>query len=98
MFRSVSPLGGSRTASPRPGNRTPRSGSLAVVDSRGAQGAGGRSLTPTNFALGPGDIGKYESNKPVAIYDQNILCHNYDYIIGHAMIRFDISSNLSYRN
>ena len=63
MFRSVSPLGGSRTASPRPGNRTPRSGSLAVVDSRGAQGAGGRSLTPTNFALGPGDIGKYESHK-----------------------------------
>ena len=62
MFRSASPLGGSRTASPRPGNRTPRSGSLAVVDSRGAQGAGGRSLTPTNFALGPGDIGKYESN------------------------------------
>ena len=59
MFRSASPLGGSRTASPRPGNRTPRSGSLAVVDSRGAQGAGGRSLTPTNFALGPGDIGNY---------------------------------------
>ena len=78
MFRSVSPLGGSRTASPRPGNRTPRSGSLAVVDSRGAQGAGGRSLTPTNFALGPGDIGKYESYKPVAIYDPNSLCHIYD--------------------
>ena len=62
MFRSASPLGGSRTASPRPGNRTPRSGSLAVVDSRGAQGAGGRSLTPTNFALGPGDIGNYIIN------------------------------------
>ena len=61
MFRSASPLGGSRTASPRPGNRTPRSGSLAVVDARGAQGAGGRSLTPTNFALGPGDIGNYYS-------------------------------------
>ena len=59
MYRSASPHGGSRTASPRPGNRTPRSGSLAVVDSRGAQGAGGRSLTPTNFALGPGDIGNY---------------------------------------
>jgi hypothetical protein len=59
MFGSSSPYGGSRTASPRPGNRTPRSGSLAVVDARGAGGVGGRSLTPTNFALGPGDIGNY---------------------------------------
>ena len=75
MFRSASPLGGSRTASPRPGNRTPRSGSLAVVDSRGAQGAGGRSLTPTNFALGPGDIGILIQN----INQKRIDCFH-DYI------------------
>ena len=59
--RSFSP-NRSGAASPRPGVRgvgaaaggagnTSRSGSLAVVDGRGAQGNGGRSGTPTNFLI-----------------------------------------------